>query len=109
MAASITRCASPCAPRTAMCGRFALGRQPSRRFSYGRAPSTEGIEGPLARPHIHSSDFSRDATYGLIVADNGSDMFISGAMDPRWKNGELNPAFRRLTADDFDVIQLGWR
>ena len=48
-------------------------------------------------------------THGLIVADNGSDMFISGAMDPRWNNDELNPAFRGLSAADFDVVQLGWR
>lgn len=47
--------------------------------------------------------------YGLIVADNGSDMYITGAMDGRWNNGQLNPAFRSLTADDFEVIQLGWR
>jgi hypothetical protein len=47
--------------------------------------------------------------YGLIVADNGSDMYISGAFDPRWDNGVLNPAFRALTANDFDVIELGWR
>ncbi len=48
-------------------------------------------------------------TYGLIVADNGSDMYITGAMDSRWNNGELNPAFRSLKASDFEVIQLGWR
>jgi hypothetical protein len=48
-------------------------------------------------------------TYGLIVADNGSDMYVTGAMDSRWNNGELNPAFRTLTAGDFEVIQLGWR
>jgi hypothetical protein len=47
--------------------------------------------------------------YGLIVADNGSDMYISGTFDPRWDNGVLNPAFRALTANDFDVIELGWR
>jgi len=47
--------------------------------------------------------------YGLIVADNGSDMYISGAMDSRWNNDELNPAFRALTASDFEVIRLGWR
>jgi hypothetical protein len=47
--------------------------------------------------------------YGLIVADNGSDMYISGTMDARWDNGVLNPAFGALTADDFEVIQLGWR
>ena len=46
--------------------------------------------------------------YGLIVADNGSDMYISGTMDPRWNNDVLNPAFHALTADDFEVIQLGW-
>ena len=46
--------------------------------------------------------------YGLIVADNGSDMYISGTMDGRWNNSVLNPAFRALTADDFEVIQLGW-
>jgi hypothetical protein len=45
--------------------------------------------------------------YGLIVADNGSDMYISGTMDARWNNGVLNPAFSALTADDFEVVQLG--
>jgi hypothetical protein len=46
--------------------------------------------------------------YGLIVADNGSDMYISGTMDARWNNSVLNPAFNALTADDFEVLQLGW-
>lgn len=46
--------------------------------------------------------------YGLIVADNGSDMYISGAYDTRWNNDILNPAFRNVTANDFDVIQLGY-
>ena len=36
-------------------------------------------------------------THGLIVADNGSDMYITGAMDSRWNNDEFNPAFRALT------------
>jgi hypothetical protein len=47
-------------------------------------------------------------TYGLIVADNGSDMYVSGTMDPRWNNSVLNPAFHAVYADDFEVIQLGW-
>ena len=47
--------------------------------------------------------------YGLIVADNGSDMYISGTMDARWDNDVLNPAFRALTANHFEVIQLGIR
>jgi hypothetical protein len=46
--------------------------------------------------------------YGLIVADIGSDMYISGTMDARWNNDVLNPAFRSLTADDFEVLERGW-
>ena len=48
-------------------------------------------------------------TYGLIVADNGSDMYITGTMDVRWNNGVLNPAFGALKASDFEVVLLGWR
>jgi hypothetical protein len=47
-------------------------------------------------------------TYGLILADNGSDLYIQGTMDGRWDNGVLNPAFQSLDADDFEVVQLGW-
>lgn len=47
--------------------------------------------------------------HGLIVADNGSDMYVSGAFDPRWINDILNPAFRALNASDFDVLERGWR
>ena len=47
--------------------------------------------------------------HGLVVADNGSDMYVTGTFDTRWDNGVLNPAFRALTAGDFEVIQLGWR
>lgn len=53
--------------------------------------------------------FQAMKTYGLIMADNGSDMYIQGAYDTRWDNGVLNPAFRSLKASDFEVIQLGWR
>jgi hypothetical protein len=60
------------------------------------------------RPEIQKI-FRAMKRYGLIVADNGSDMYISGAFDTRWDNGILNPAFRALTASDFDVIERGWR
>jgi hypothetical protein len=45
--------------------------------------------------------------YGLIVADNGSDMYVSGTFDTNWNNDVLNPAFGGLTAGDFEVVQLG--
>jgi len=48
-------------------------------------------------------------THGLIVADNGSDLYVTGTMDSRWNNDELNPAFRSLRAQDFEVIELGFR
>ncbi len=52
--------------------------------------------------------FQAMKTHGLILADNGSDMYIQGTMDARWDNDVLNPAFGVLDADDFEVIQLGW-
>ena len=47
--------------------------------------------------------------YGLVVADNGSDMYVSGTYDTRWNNDVLNPAFSALAASDFDVIALGYQ
>lgn len=46
--------------------------------------------------------------YGLILADNGSDMYVQGTYDTRWDNAVLNPAFRSFRAADFEVVQLGW-
>jgi len=46
--------------------------------------------------------------YGLILADNGSDMYVSGTYDTRWNNDILNPAFGALKTSDFEVVQLGW-
>ena len=53
--------------------------------------------------------FEAMKAYGLIVADNGSDMYVQGTMDAAWDNGVLNPAFHALTADDFEVVELGWQ
>ena len=47
--------------------------------------------------------------HGLIVADNGSDLYVTGTFDVRWNNDVLNPAFALLAASDFDVIALGWK
>lgn len=59
------------------------------------------------RPEIQRI-FRAMKRYGLIVADNGSDLYVSGTYDTRWDNGVLNPAFRSLTANDFEVVQLGY-
>ena len=43
--------------------------------------------------------------YGMILADNGSDWFVSGAPDPRWNDDELS-ALRTLTVKDFEVVKM---
>ena len=55
------------------------------------------------------SIFRAMQTYGLIVADNGSDMYVTGTMDARWNNASSTRRSHSLTAEDFEVIQLGWR
>jgi hypothetical protein len=44
-------------------------------------------------------------TYGLILADNGSAMFISGAPDSRWDNNDLHQ-LGTVTASSFEVVQM---
>ena len=53
--------------------------------------------------------FQAMKTYGLIVADNGTDMYVTGTYDMRWDNDLLNPAFASIKASDFEVVQLGWQ
>lgn len=42
--------------------------------------------------------------YGLIVADNGSDWYVSGAPHPKWDNDQLQQ-LRRLRGSDFEVVE----
>lgn len=44
--------------------------------------------------------------YGVIVADNGSALFISGTPDDNWNNEELDQ-LKTLTASDFEVVVTG--
>jgi hypothetical protein len=43
--------------------------------------------------------------YGLIMADNGSSMYISGTPDDRWDNDDLHN-LGNVTASDFDVVLM---
>lgn len=43
--------------------------------------------------------------YGMIMADNGSSMYISGAPDDRWDNNDLHN-LGTLKASDFEVVQM---
>jgi hypothetical protein len=53
--------------------------------------------------------FQAMKSYGLVVADNGSDLYVTGTYDTRWDNDMLNPAFSAIKASDFEVVQLGWK
>lgn len=44
--------------------------------------------------------------YGMIVADNGSNWYISGAPDPRWSDDDLS-TLRNVKGSDFEVVQMG--
>ena len=44
--------------------------------------------------------------YGMILADNGSAIFISGVPDNRWNNTNLN-LLKSITASNFEIVQMG--
>ena len=44
--------------------------------------------------------------YGLILADNGSNWFISGAPDDRWDNNQL-ATLSGIKGSDLEVVQMG--
>jgi hypothetical protein len=44
--------------------------------------------------------------YGMMVADNGSNWYISGAPDPRWNDNELNQ-LKTIKGSNFEVVQMG--
>ncbi len=48
--------------------------------------------------------------YGAIAATVafGNYILVGGTYDVRWSNDIMNPAFHSLTANDFEVLQLGW-
>jgi hypothetical protein len=60
------------------------------------------------RPEVQRI-FRAMKVHGLIVADNGSDLYVSGVHDTRWNSDVLNPAFAALKGGDLEVVQLGWR
>ncbi len=44
--------------------------------------------------------------YGMILADNGSGWFVSGAPDPRWNDERLG-GLKQVPSSAFEVIQMG--
>ncbi len=44
--------------------------------------------------------------YGMIVADNGSNWYLTGASDPRWRDGDLDQ-LKGVPGSAFEVVKTG--
>ena len=44
--------------------------------------------------------------YGMILADNGSNWYVSGVSDTRW-DPAIFDAFRTVHGSDFEVVRMG--
>jgi hypothetical protein len=45
-------------------------------------------------------------TYGMILADNGSDWFITGTPDERWNEDNMN-TLKKVKGSDLEVVKMG--
>jgi hypothetical protein len=43
--------------------------------------------------------------YGMMVADNGSNWYLSGTADARWNDTEIN-TLKNLKGSDFEVVRM---
>ncbi len=74
-----------------------------------------GMRARLKASFTIPSDFSRETKailralqkYGMMVADNGSDWYISGAPDDHWNNSRLNSELGQVKGSDFEVVKMG--
>lgn len=63
---------------------------------------------------VDISDFSQTnqiilqalKTYGMFLADNGSDWFLSGAPDRRWDDDDLHELQERIFGRDFEAVEI---
>ena len=86
---------------------------PARHFASSLTGSDLPAMGQRLRlkRSVRASSFPRQARvvatalqrYGMLLADNGSNWYISGAPHPRWDNDDLR-ALKRLRGRDFEVV-----
>ena len=69
-----------------------------QRFRLKASVDISGYPAPI---RVIFAAFKR---YGIILADNGSDWYISGAHDPRWGDSMLVDAFNTLRGSDFEAV-----
>ena len=103
--------ATPCAsPRRAPAARYVYPARHERRQLRGPGAPPMGLRVRL-KASVDISHLPRQArivaqalkTYGMILADNGSPWFISGAPSPHWNDDALHQ-LDQLTGRDFQVV-----
>ncbi len=83
----------------------------SSNTSVDRPPM--GMRVRLKASYVIPSSFSKESrailqalkTYGMLVADNGSNWYISGAPDPRWNNDSLRE-LKTVMGSNFEVLRM---
>ena len=73
-----------------------------------------GMRVRMQASYLIPSTFSKESqvilqalkTYGMIVADNGSNWFVSGTTDDRWANLPLFSELGTVKGSNFEVIQM---
>jgi hypothetical protein len=73
-----------------------------------------GMRVRLKASYVIPSTFSAETralltamkTYGMIVADNGSNWFLSGAPDSRWNNDALTSELAQVKGSNFEVLRM---
>ncbi len=68
-----------------------------------RLKANVDISGMTPQAHVVARALQR---YGMILADNGSSWYVTGAPDTRWDDGDLD-ALKRLHGSDFEFVQAG--
>ena len=67
-----------------------------------RLKSSVDISGYLASAQVILRALKK---YGMMVADNGSNWYISGTADARWNDTEMN-TLKALHGSDFEVVRM---
>lgn len=88
---------------------------PARHFASRSADPSLPPMGMRVRlkASVNTSDFPHEAQvvlaalkkYGMFVADNGSNLYLSGANDSRWNDDALR-ALQRVHGSDFEVVKM---
>jgi hypothetical protein len=73
-----------------------------------------GMRVRLKASYVIPDNFSKETkavlqalkTYGMIVADNGTSWYISGAPDDRWSNDALVGELKQVKGSNFEVVRM---